>query len=82
MSRNPRRAVDANRNPIAPMSLVTCAASASGCAVGVILLGLPTPSRSRQNVAPEVARLKGEAEAVRKAMMGSVARWRLNPDPD
>ena len=42
----------------------------TGDTVGVILLGLPTASMSGQNVAPEVARLKGETEAVRKAMIG------------
>jgi len=42
----------------------------TGDTVGVILLGLPTASMSGQNVAPEVARLKGEAEAVRKASIG------------
>ena len=42
----------------------------TGDTVGIILLGLPTASMSGQNVAPEVARLKGEAEAVRKAMIG------------
>jgi hypothetical protein len=35
--------------------------------VGVILLGLPVSSLSGDNIAPEVARLKGEIEAVRKA---------------
>ena len=42
----------------------------TGDTVGVLLLGLPTASMSGQNVAPEVARLKGEAEAVRKASIG------------
>jgi hypothetical protein len=37
--------------------------------VGVILLGLPVSSMSGDNIAPEVARLKGETEAVRKAMI-------------
>lgn len=37
--------------------------------VGVILIGLPVSSMSGDNVAPEIARLKGETEAVRKASM-------------
>jgi hypothetical protein len=37
--------------------------------VGVILLGLPVGSMSGENIAPEIARLKGEQEAVRKAML-------------
>lgn len=36
---------------------------------GVILLGLPVSSMSGGNIAPEIARLKGEQEAVRKAMI-------------
>lgn len=35
--------------------------------VGVILLGLPVSSLSGDNIAPEIARLKGEQEAIRKA---------------
>lgn len=35
--------------------------------VAVLLVGLPLGSMSGQNVAPEVARLKGEHEAVYKA---------------
>jgi len=35
--------------------------------VGVILLGLPVASLSGDNIAPEIARLKGEAEAIRTA---------------
>ena len=38
-------------------------------AVGVALLGLPVSSMSGDNIAPEVARLKGEQEAVRKAII-------------
>ena len=34
---------------------------------GVILIGIPVSSMSGDNIAPEVARLKGEQEAVRKA---------------
>ena len=34
--------------------------------VGVILIGLPVSSLSGDNIAPEIARLKGETEAVRK----------------
>ena len=37
--------------------------------VGVILLGLPVGSLSGDNIAPEIGRLKGEQEAVRKAMI-------------
>lgn len=37
--------------------------------VGVILIGLPVSSMSGDNIAPEIARLKGEQEAVRKAMI-------------
>lgn len=36
---------------------------------GVILIGLPVSSLSGDNIAPEIARLKGEQEAVRKAMI-------------
>jgi hypothetical protein len=35
--------------------------------VGVIFLGLPVSSLSGDNIAPQIARLKGEQEAVRKA---------------
>lgn len=37
--------------------------------VGVILIGLPVSSMSGDNIAPEIGRLKGEQEAVRKAMV-------------
>jgi starvation-inducible outer membrane lipoprotein len=37
--------------------------------VGVILIGLPVSSLSGDNIAPEIARLKGEQEAVRRAMI-------------
>lgn len=37
--------------------------------VGVILIGLPVSSLSGDNIAPEIARLKGEQEAVRKTMI-------------
>lgn len=37
--------------------------------VGVILIGLPVSSLSGDNIAPEIARLKGEMEATRKASM-------------
>jgi hypothetical protein len=36
---------------------------------GVILIGLPVSSLSGDNIAPEIARLKGEQEAVRKALI-------------
>lgn len=41
----------------------------TGDTVGVILLGLPVSSMSGESIAPEVARLKGEQEAVRKVMI-------------
>jgi hypothetical protein len=34
--------------------------------VGVILLGLPVSSLSGDNIAPEIARLKGELEAIHR----------------
>lgn len=37
--------------------------------VGVLLIGLPVSSMSGDNIAPEVARLKGEAEALRAASL-------------
>lgn len=37
--------------------------------VGVILIGVPVSSLSGDNIAPEISRLKGEQEAVRKAMI-------------
>src|SRR5882724_1225704 len=37
----------------------------TGDTVGVILLGLPVSSMSGSNVAPEIARLKGQINAVR-----------------
>ncbi len=40
--------------------------------VGVILLGLPVSSLSGDNIAPEIARLKGEQEAIRKASISKV----------
>ncbi|WP_246272920.1 hypothetical protein [Oricola thermophila] len=36
---------------------------------GVILLGLPVSSMSGDNIAPQIANLKGQQEAVRKAMI-------------
>lgn len=35
--------------------------------VGVILIGLPVSSLSGDNIAPQVAKLKGEGEAIHKA---------------
>ena len=35
--------------------------------VGIIFLGLPVSSMSGDNIAPQIARLKGETEAVRTA---------------
>jgi hypothetical protein len=37
-------------------------------AVGVIMIGIPVSTLSGDNVAPEVARLKGEIEAIHRAM--------------
>lgn len=37
--------------------------------VGVVLIGLPVSSLSGDNIAPEVARLKGEQETLRKVMI-------------
>ena len=39
----------------------------SGDTVGVIFLGIPTASLSGSNMASEVARLKGELQALQKA---------------
>ena len=36
---------------------------------GVILLGLPVSSMSGDNIAPQIANLKGQQEAVRKTMI-------------
>ncbi|WP_281405000.1 hypothetical protein [Nitratireductor sp. XY-223] len=37
--------------------------------VGVILIGLPVSSLSGDNIAPQIARLKGEKEAIRQAQI-------------
>ena len=37
--------------------------------VGVLLIGIPVSSLSGDNIAPEIARLKGESEAVRQATL-------------
>jgi len=37
--------------------------------VGVIFIGLPVSTLSGDNIAPEIARLKGEQEAVRRVMI-------------
>jgi len=42
--------------------------------VGVILIGLPVSSLSGDNIAPEIARLKGEQEAVRRTMIAKNCR--------
>jgi len=36
---------------------------------GVILIGLPVSSMSGDNIAPQIANLKGQQEAVRKSMI-------------
>jgi hypothetical protein len=47
--------------------------------VGVILLGLPVSSLSGDNVAPEIARLKGELEAIHR--VGLQKKCNLPPAP-
>jgi hypothetical protein len=42
--------------------------------VGVILLGLPVSSLSGDNIAPEIARLKGEANAIHRASLSKSCR--------
>lgn len=37
--------------------------------VGVVLIGLPVSTLSGDNIAPEVARLKGEQETLRRVMI-------------
>jgi hypothetical protein len=37
-------------------------------AIGVLLIGLPVSSMSEQNVAPQIAHLKGEQQALNEAM--------------
>ena len=44
-------------------------AAHTGDALGVLFVGLPTSSMSGQNIAPEVARLKGHIEAAHEAMI-------------
>jgi hypothetical protein len=39
--------------------------------VGVLLIGLPLSSMAGENIAPQIAHLKGEQEAVRVAMIGN-----------
>ena len=47
--------------------------------VGVILLGLPVSSLSGDNVAPEVAHLKGELEAIHRASV--MKKCNIPPSP-
>ncbi|MDP2621720.1 MAG: hypothetical protein Q8P46_16360 [Hyphomicrobiales bacterium] len=47
--------------------------------VGVLLIGLPVSSLSGDNIAPEISRLKGENEAVRRAMI--VKECSIAPPP-
>jgi hypothetical protein len=42
-------------------------AASSKDAAGVFLIGMPLASMSGEDIGPEVARLKGEAEAVQRA---------------
>ena len=55
----------------------------SNVSVGVILLGLPVSSLSGSNVAPEIARLKGEQVAMQQAQAlkncGAVNPWLTRP---
>jgi len=37
--------------------------------VGIALIGLPVSSMSGDNIAPEIARLKGEKEAIHRTML-------------
>lgn len=41
----------------------------TGDIVGVVLIGLPVSSMSGDNIAPQIARLKGEQEAVRRQLI-------------
>ncbi len=41
----------------------------SGDVVGVLLIGIPVSSLSGDNIAPEIARLKGESDALHRAAM-------------
>ena len=38
--------------------------------LGVLLIGLPVSSLSGDNIAPQIANLKGQTEAIRRAMIG------------
>jgi len=51
---------------------------------GVVLLGLPVASMSGQSIAPQIARYKGEQEAVNCALrsMGCSAIYQPPPPPD
>lgn len=49
--------------------------------VGVILIGLPVSSLSGDNIAPEIARLKGEQEAVRRASISKNCPTAAAPVP-
>jgi hypothetical protein len=52
--------------------------------VGVLLIGLPVSSLSGDNIAPEIARLKGETEAVRKVSIqkNCVGQMAYQPRPN
>jgi starvation-inducible outer membrane lipoprotein len=47
--------------------------------VGIIMLGLPVSSMSGDNIAPEIARLKGEIEAIHR--VGLAKKCNLPPPP-
>jgi hypothetical protein len=48
---------------------------------GVIFLGVPVSTLSGGNVASEIARLKGELEAVQKTAIQKDCNFALTPDP-
>lgn len=48
---------------------------------GVILLGLPVASMSGQSIAPQIARYKGEQEAVNRAMRSKGCSAVYQPPP-
>src|SRR3982751_3369528 len=47
--------------------------------VGVILIGLPVGSLSGQSIAPEIARYKGEQEAVRRGIIRNNCADQIRP---
>jgi hypothetical protein len=53
----------------------------SGDIAGVILLGLPVSTLSGANIAPEIARLKGEQEAIQRAALTRNCTLPTIPEP-